>query len=75
MPDGETSARRTVVTVAGLARGDDAGLQGEVDRVVESLPGIEHATEPPDERPAARGGSSTRTTGPARADRPRKADR
>lgn len=75
-PDGASPARRTVVSVAGLARGDDAGLQGEVDRVVESLPGAPPTTDPPAERPAApRTPSSPRSTGQARTDRPRKADR
>ncbi len=76
-PDGAGSSRRTVVTVAGLARGDDAGLQGEVDRVVESLPGTPQATEPPAGPPARPRSttSSPRTDGQARADRPRKADR
>ncbi len=74
--DGAAPARRTVVSVAGLARGDDAGLQGEVDRLVESLPGTPPTTDPPAERPAApRTTSSPRSTGRARADRPRKADR
>ncbi|ROS76688.1 cytochrome c biogenesis protein ResB [Cellulomonas sp. PhB143] len=38
-PDG-----RTVITVAGLARHDDAGLQNEVDSLVAALPG---ASDPP----------------------------
>jgi len=38
-PDGVT-----VVEVAGLARGDDAGLQAEVDRALEAVPG--HVQEP-----------------------------
>ncbi len=77
-PDGEASAPRTVVTLAGLARGDDAGLQGEVDRVVESLPGTEQATDlpaPPERPTRTPRASASRPTGPARADRPRKADR
>lgn len=76
-PDGGASPRRTVVSVAGLARGDDAGLQGEVDRVVESLPGTPPTAEPPAGPPARPRStpSSPRTDGRARADRPRKADR
>lgn len=39
--DGPDGAReRTVVAVAGLARGDDAGLQGEVDSLLAALPGV-----------------------------------
>ncbi|MHA7132078.1 cytochrome c biogenesis protein ResB [Oerskovia turbata] len=75
-PDGDESPRRTVVTVAGLARGDDAGLQGEVDRVVEALPGLVAPADPSVEpTPAPRGAPSSHTPGQARADRPRKADR
>lgn len=58
---------RTVVHVAGLARGDDAGLQGEVDRTLAAVPGIEPddvATVEPDPPPAAAGPS---TTGPSTA--------
>ncbi|MGV8966758.1 MAG: cytochrome c biogenesis protein ResB [Cellulomonas sp.] len=35
-PDG---SGRTVITAAALARGDDLGLQGELDRVLDGLPG------------------------------------
>ena len=35
-PDG---SGRTVITAAALARGDDLGLQGELDRVLDALPG------------------------------------
>lgn len=37
---------RTVVEVAGLARGDDLGLQGEVDALLAHLPGYEPAGAP-----------------------------
>ena len=80
-PGDEPSARRTVVSVAGLARGDDAGLQGEVDRLVEALPGASTASGPPDAPPTGPGArprsttTSPRTDGRARTDRPRKADR
>lgn len=36
---------RTVVRVAGLARGDDAGLQGEVDSLLAALPGVAPSDE------------------------------
>ncbi|GAB2500383.1 cytochrome c biogenesis protein ResB [Promicromonospora xylanilytica] len=36
----------TVVEVAGLARGDDAGLQAEVDRALEAVPGREAVPDP-----------------------------
>ncbi|MBD5785540.1 cytochrome c biogenesis protein ResB [Cellulosimicrobium terreum] len=36
----DASTSRTVVQVAGLARGDDAGLQGEVDALLAALPGV-----------------------------------
>lgn len=36
----------TVVEVAGLARGDDAGLQAEVDRALEAVPGREAEPDP-----------------------------
>lgn len=75
VPYGPEAAPRTVVTVAGLARGDDAGLQGEVDRVVEALPGVEPPDDPSAETPAGNRGTTSRSTGQARADRPRKADR
>ncbi|MEP7763511.1 cytochrome c biogenesis protein ResB [Sanguibacter sp. 25GB23B1] len=37
----DTDGPRTVVEVAGLARGDDLGLQGEVDALLAHLPGYE----------------------------------
>ncbi|WP_265520520.1 cytochrome c biogenesis protein ResB [Oerskovia flava] len=40
------TARRTVVQIAGLARGDDAGLQGEVDAVRHAVPGAEQSDGP-----------------------------
>jgi cytochrome c biogenesis protein len=45
--DGADAAGRTVtrVEVAGLARGDDAGLQAEVDRLVAAVPGARTATD------------------------------
>ncbi|MBI9113946.1 cytochrome c biogenesis protein ResB [Sanguibacter suaedae] len=44
--DGATP--RTVVEVAGLARGDDSGLQGEVDALVAALPGAPAHDAPPE---------------------------
>ena len=35
----DSTGRRTIVEVAGLARGDDLGLQGEVDALLARLPG------------------------------------
>jgi len=50
-PDGSgRTVRRTVVEVAGLARGDDTGLQGEVDALLRALPAIpEELTRPDDD--------------------------
>ena len=36
---------RTRVELAGLARGDDAGLQGEVDRALAAVPGLVDSTD------------------------------
>lgn len=55
-PDGSgRTVRRTVVEVAGLARGDDTGLQGEVDALLHALPALpedlthpQHGTSTPD---------------------------
>ncbi|MGW6226942.1 cytochrome c biogenesis protein ResB [Cellulosimicrobium cellulans] len=52
---------RTVVAVAGLARGDDAGLQGEVDSLLAALPGVAPSGE----------GDLTSSPGRAPADRTR----
>jgi cytochrome c biogenesis protein len=49
-----TDGPRTVVEVAGLARGDDLGLQGEVDALLAHLPGYEPPGPPgpsPEEPP------------------------
>lgn len=40
----ESGEARTVVEVAGLARGDDMGLQGEVDALVEALRRLDPST-------------------------------
>ncbi|BDZ41301.1 hypothetical protein GCM10025865_06000 [Paraoerskovia sediminicola] len=37
---------RTVISVAGLARHDDAGLQGEVDALVAAIPGVAASGDP-----------------------------
>ncbi|GAA4725051.1 cytochrome c biogenesis protein ResB [Isoptericola chiayiensis] len=44
-----TSDGVTRVEVAGLARGDDAGLSGEVERTLAAVPGIETDDRPADE--------------------------
>ena len=44
-PDDGLRGERTVVAVAGLARGDDAGLQGEVDALLAALPGVARSSE------------------------------
>ena len=49
-PDGSgRTVRRTVVEVAGLARGDDTGLQGEVDALLRALPAIPQEFTRPDD--------------------------
>lgn len=49
-PDGSgRTVRRTVVEVAGLARGDDTGLQGEVDALLRALPAIPDELTRPDD--------------------------
>ncbi|WP_418274887.1 cytochrome c biogenesis protein ResB [Isoptericola jiangsuensis] len=45
----------THVEVAGLARGDDAGLDAEVDRTVGAVPGLDDAPESSAEEPPERG--------------------
>ncbi len=55
LPDGTTR-----VELAGLARGDDAGLQGEVDRALAAVPDLADAATPPD-APTS-GTLATRTT-------------
>jgi cytochrome c biogenesis protein len=73
--DGDEPAR-TVVTAAGLARGDDAGLQGEVDRTLDALPDFTASDSPPAARTAGpRGTPTSRNTRPGTPDRARKADR
>ncbi|MBD8079485.1 cytochrome c biogenesis protein ResB [Cellulosimicrobium arenosum] len=62
--DRSSPAGRTVVEVAGLARGDDAGLQGQVDSLLAALPGVAPSTE----------GDLTHQTSPGEPGR-RKADR
>ena len=79
--DDNAPRERTVVAVAGLARGDDAGLQGEVDSLLAALPGVAPSdegdlTSSPGRAPA----DGTRPTGrpaqdPTARDRARKADR
>jgi cytochrome c biogenesis protein len=44
---------RTVLTAAGLARGDDLGLQGELDRVLATVPGQDPVAAEMAERPDA----------------------
>ena len=43
---GDSADHRTIVEVAGLARGDDLGLQGEVDALLARLPGYRAPTAP-----------------------------
>ncbi|MBO0608800.1 cytochrome c biogenesis protein ResB [Myceligenerans salitolerans] len=54
----------TVVEAAGLARGDDTGLQGEVDRALSVLPVSDAADEPPRAGPADDAGGAGREAGP-----------
>jgi len=83
-PDAAPGAprERTVVQVAGLARGDDAGLQGEVDALLAALPGVAPSgegdlTSAPARPRGARTSSDARGTGTTArgTDRARKADR
>jgi cytochrome c biogenesis protein len=53
----------TVVEVAGLARGDDAGLQAEVDRALAAVPGLAE--------PAAASPAETSLDAPRQAQEPR----
>ncbi|MEK8225759.1 cytochrome c biogenesis protein ResB [Oerskovia sp. M15] len=71
-PDGAASGAKTVVTVAGLARGDDVGLQGEVDRVLAALPGVDDVPDAPAPRAteARTAPAPPRSTGPDSTDRP-----
>lgn len=51
-PDGSGRiVRRTVVEVAGLARGDDSGLQGEVDALLRALPALPEELTRASDRP------------------------
>jgi len=56
-PGREAGDGRTVVTAAGLARGDDVGLQPELDRILAALP-----LEPPAEPAADTSTTSTPTS-------------
>ncbi|MDM7854418.1 cytochrome c biogenesis protein ResB [Cellulomonas alba] len=63
----------TVVTAAGLARGDDVGLQGELDRTLEAVLGQGPAAGPPPAAPPAAGRQTPQPAArpaPARAPRP-----
>ncbi|MCB7138191.1 cytochrome c biogenesis protein ResB [Cellulosimicrobium marinum] len=72
---------RTVVAVAGLARGDDAGLQGQVDALLAALPGVAPSGEgdltsgPARPRGASTPGTRGNRTTARGSDRARKADR
>lgn len=81
-PDDDGAPReRTVVAVAGLARGDDAGLQGEVDALLAALPGVAPSgegdlTDPAGPTPADRTSTpAAPAQDPTARDRARKADR
>lgn len=69
---------RTVVEVAGLARHDDAGLQGEVDALVAALPSVEPADDSTADASsitdATAASDSTQSTTEADRPAPRKAD-
>ncbi|SDS85090.1 cytochrome c biogenesis protein [Paraoerskovia marina] len=64
---------RTVVEVAGLARHDDAGLQGQVDDLLADLPGI--GAGDGDTSSDDTSSDDTTTNGEADGPAPRKADR
>ncbi len=75
-PDDDGAPReRTVVAVAGLARGDDAGLAGEVDALLAALPGVARSSEDDLTSRSTSAAPARPTPAPTARDRARKADR